>query len=221
MQFPKVLTTIFLTATALGVEAGLLSLANWQHHRYLQRVDEQAEFSARPSITVSGIFQNSQTFALTNQPDPVNPEADLGWRLLTPLQTASGTLIIDRGYTPAVTNADGTPNFSHFATTATTVSGVFQPFPQRHGWLHGPDVTTDPHLLAFLNPSLIISDTQPIYLIARSSTSPGLTAVPPPLVSPEKHLSYMLQWLGMAIAFPILCACAIWKKRRSKKPPIA
>ncbi|RYG60553.1 MAG: SURF1 family protein [Alphaproteobacteria bacterium] len=215
MKIPQVLTIFFLATTALGVEAGLLSLAHWQKNRYHQRLSEQAEFSLRPPVTVSGEFDNAATVALTNQPDPQNPEAGRGWRILTPLQTASGTLVVDRGYTLPRIAPDGTPDFSFIHTTNATVSGVFQPYPQRRGVLQGPDVTTHPKLLAFLNPARIVSQTSGVYLIARTPSAQGVTAVPPPLAAPTKHLSYALQWLGLAIAFPLMCLFAALKGRRA------
>lgn len=216
MNKSKIFSWVCLGAVSLGVEAGLLSLANWQHHRYLQRVHEQAAFAALPTRDFSGTFDNSHTVALTNQPNPLNPEAEVGWRILTPLTSGSQTMIVDRGWVAETLNPDGTPNFTPFETSATTVSGLYQLFPQRHGWLKGPDTTTNPKLLAFLNPVLISSATTiPVYLVARSSTAPGLIANPPPLASPQRHLSYMLQWLGMAIAFPILCVYAFFKNRRN------
>ena len=217
MKIRQVLTIFFLSTTALGIESGLLMLANWQNNRYQQRLTEQAEFSARPSVTVTGTFDNAASVALTNQPDPLNPEAGRGWRILTPLHTPSGTLVIDRGYTLPHLNADGSPNFSFLTTTNATVSGVFQSYPQRRGILHGPDVTTHPKLLAFLNPALIVSATTPHYLIARTPSAQGVIAVPPPLAAPTKHLSYAMQWLGLAIAFPILCLLSWVKNRRARQ----
>jgi cytochrome oxidase assembly protein ShyY1 len=218
MKKSKIFSWVFLGAAGIGVEAGLLTLANWQHHRYLQRLTEQAAFAALPTRNFSGTFDNSHTVALTNQPNPLNPDAEVGWRILTPLQSGSNTLIVDRGWTPESLNPDNTPNFTPFETSATTVQGLYQLFPQRHGWLKGPDTTTHPKLLAFLNPVLISSNTTvPVYLIARSSTSPGLIANPPPLASPQRHLSYMLQWIGLSIAFPILCLYAFLKNRPTPK----
>lgn len=217
MKIRQVLTIFFLSATALGVEAGLLALSNWQAGRYRQRLDEQTAFAARPATTVTGVFNNAATVALTNQPNPLKPESELGWRILTPLHTASGTVIIDRGYTAPRINANGSPNFTFLTQTSATVSGVVQPYPQRRGILHGPDVTTHPRLLAFLNPVLITSDTLgSTYLIARTPTSSAVLAVPPPLPAPTKHLSYALQWLGLAIAFPLMCLVAFLKSRRAR-----
>lgn len=206
-----------LLLLALGVEAGLLTLANWQYNRYQQRLAEQTAFVARPSQTLSGTWLPAQTFALTNQPNPTNPEAEIGWRILTPLLTPSGTILIDRGYATPRQTSDNQPNFAAFipTTASATLAGVWQPFPQRKGWLQGPDTTTHPRLLAFLNPALIVSDTQPAYLLSRTPTSENLLAVPPPLPAPTRHLSYALQWLGMALAFPLLCGFAYLKNRRA------
>ena len=220
MKIAKVLTFGFLITTAISIETGLLTLAQWQYNRYQQRTAQQTEFSARPSASFSGTFQPEHTFALTNQPNPLNPEEETGWRILTPLQTGAGILLVDRGYMQPVFNPDGTPNFSPATPTEDRVEGILQPYPVRKGWLQGPDTTTHPRLLAFLNPALIVSETTPPpyagYLIARTGTSPNLTAVPPPLPAPLKHLSYAYQWLGLALAFPILCLFAFLKNRRRK-----
>ncbi len=218
--FARRLTFVLLVALALAVEAGLLTLANWQWGRYQQRLAQQTEFASRPAVTLSGTWQPQHTVALTNQPHPLSPESSRGWRILTPLITASGTVLIDRGFTPPSVHTDNTPNFTPFqpVTISTTLSGVWQPFPQRRGWLRGPDVTTHPRLLAFLNPAHSVSATGPAYLISRTPTSPNLTAVPPPLPAPTKHLSYALQWLGMALAFPIMCLVAMRAKRRATNP---
>ncbi|PZP40682.1 MAG: hypothetical protein DI585_00200 [Pseudomonas fluorescens] len=214
MKIPYVPTIFFLSVLALAVEAGLLSLAHWQWNRYHQRLALQAEVAARLPVALTGEWLPAHTYALTNQPNPLNPESDLGWRILTPLRTASGTIIVDRGFTHPRFKPNQGPDFASFKPTETsaTLTGYLQPFPQRKGWLQGPDVTTHPRLLAYLNPALIISDTQPVYLITRTATSPELTAVPPPLPAPTKHLSYALQWLGMAIAFPILCLLRLRRK---------
>lgn len=206
-----------LLALAIAIEAGLLTLANWQRTRYHQRLTEQTEFAARPSQTLGGTWLPEATFALTNQPNPTNPEAAIGWRILTPMVTSSGTLVIDRGYATPRFHPDNSPDFSHVHPTATsaTLAGVWQPFPQRKGVLRGPDTTTHPRLLAFLNPSLIISKTQPAYFVSRTPSSGAILAVPPPLPAPTKHLSYALQWLGMALAFPLLCLFAYLKSRRA------
>lgn len=216
MKFPKVLTGIFLFAIALGIEAGLLRLSLWQNSRYHQRQSEQSTFQSRPQTTLSGTWLVSQTFALTNQPNPMNPEAETGWRILTPLQTTSGIMVIDRGYTQPRFTSSG-PDFSTLTPTSTTITGILQPYPIRKGWLRGPDTTTHSHLLAYLNPALIVSDTTPHYLIARTATSPHINAVPPPLPSADRHLSYSLQWLGLALAFPVLCFVG-WLKNRRRNP---
>lgn len=218
MKNRQIVRIVPLLLLAGGVEVGLLTLANWQKTRYHQRLSEQAAFAVRPSVTLTGTWLPEATFALTNQPHPRAPEAELGWRILTPLRTPSGTVIIDRGYATPRYHADRSPDFSALNPEAipVTLSGVTQPFPQRKGWLQGPDTTTHPRLLAFLNPELIVSDTQPEYLISRTPTSAQILAVPPPLPAPTKHLSYAFQWLGMALAFPLLCAVAFVKNRRRK-----
>ncbi|MBI1308479.1 MAG: hypothetical protein GC129_01290 [Proteobacteria bacterium] len=208
---------LFLLCAFLAAQASLLALAHWQWSRYHQRLAQAAEFSARPPTTVTGTFANGQTVALTNSPNPQNAE-QIGWRILTPLTAASGTLLIDRGWSPATPSPLSAPDFTSFTTSGTvTLQGIPQPFPQRHGWLHGPDITTNPKLLAFLNPSLITSATLgPSYLFTTTPT-PGITvAQPPALPLPLRHLSYAIQWLAMAV---ILALLGGWAAFKPKAPP--
>lgn len=209
--------SLFLCFVSLLIEALLLVLANWQWGRYHQRLAEQALLATRPPVLLNGLFQNEKTVALTNQPNPANPEEQVGWRILTPFKTTAGTVIIDRGWSSPHFQADGiTPNFTPFTTSSSQVKGVPQSFPVRKGWLKGPDTTTHPRLLAFLNPQRITSQTTGrTYVIAQKETGgEGLTPALPPVPAPLRHLSYALQWLGMALVFPLLCLGLILKNRR-------
>lgn len=218
MKFRKFLNLAILLLLAVGVEAGLLALAHWQFHRYHQRLNAIHAFAVLPPVTLHGTFANAQTVALVNQPNPSDPDAPTGWRILTPLNTESGTVIVDRGWAPPAADPNtGAPHFTSFATSATQVGGVWQPFPHRRGWLRGPDTTTSPRLLLFLNPARIVSESAPQYLVAATPTAAAITPVPPPLTSPLRHLSYMWQWLGMAVAFPLLCWSVLRKKKRKAR----
>lgn len=201
-----------LLLLALAVEVLLLTLADWQYARMQYKQALAAAGAARPQTTLRGAWDDSRTVALDNQPSPRGDA--VGRRVLTPLATPSGTVIVDRGWLPLGRDTAAPPDFAALAPTADAVSGRMEPFPRRHGWLPGPDVTTTPRVLTFLNPALITSDTLgATYLIATTSTSPNLRASPPPAPDADMHAGYALQWLLMALAFP-LCCLAAWRRKR-------
>ncbi|MCA3243855.1 MAG: hypothetical protein INF43_00930 [Alphaproteobacteria bacterium] len=200
---------------ALLVELSLLSLADWQWRRYQQRLTEQAVAAARPPNTLTGTYL-PLTAALTQQPNPTNPE-ESGWRVLALLQTAGSLVVIDRGYAVPRWLADGVPDFTGLAppTGLQTVQGVWVPLPTRRGWLRGPDTTTHPRLLAFLNPAMLTSASvapQQLVLTSPDTANPEPMPSAPPMANPLRHLSYMLQWLLMAVVFPLLC-WVVWRRR--------
>jgi cytochrome oxidase assembly protein ShyY1 len=213
----KVWRVALLGSALLAAETGLLALAHWQWQRYHQRLAQVAEFQSRPPQTLSGTWQ-AQVVALTNQPSPLNPEQTTGWRVFSPILTSAGVVVVDRGFTPSPSQPIATAMAALTpAAVSVTLQGVWQPFPQRRGWLRGPDVTTHPQLLAFLNPALLTSTSVgPNYFIASTQSHPQLQPSPPPLPNPQRHLSYALQWLGMALALPML-ALSAWLKARRRR----
>jgi cytochrome oxidase assembly protein ShyY1 len=208
MQPAAMRKTILLLALALLVEASLLSLAHWQWRRYHQRLNEQAEAAARPPAVLAGRYL-PQVAALVQQPNPQNPE-ESGWRMLALLQASGSLVVVDRGYALPRWQPNGSPDFTGLQPPPgpQQLAGVWVPIPTRKGWLRGPDTTTSPQLLAFLNPAVLTSQTvlPQQFILTRAET---LATVPtpsaPPTANPLRHLSYMIQWLLMAAVFPLLC----------------
>ncbi len=205
----------WLLGCALLVEASLLGLAYWQWQRYQQRVAEQAEASARPPYQVQGTYSPSIA-ALTGQPNPAAPEQS-GWRMLALLQTSGSLVVVDRGHATPRFKPDTTPDFTGLEppTSPQVLQGVWVPLPQRRGWLGGPDTTTHPQLLAFLNPAMMTSATvapQVLVLTAPDTSAPTPAPSALPNANPLRHLSYMLQWLVMAAVFPLLVWLG-WRRR--------
>lgn len=206
---------LFWLLGALGIEAALLGLGYWQWQRYQQRLTEQATASTRPPQVLTGSYV-PMVAALTNQPNPQTP-AQSGWRVLGLLQASGSMVVIDRGYAPPQFNPDNSPDFHQLQppTGAQALQGVWVPLPTRKGWLGGPDITTHPQLLAFLNPAVLTSATvlpQQFVLTVPETSAPIPTPSAPPLANPLRHLSYMLQWLLMAAIFPLLCWLG-WRRR--------
>ena len=75
-------------------------------------------------------------------------------------------------------------------------------------------MTTDNRVLAFLNPARMGVDAGKVYLqltVPLGGQSAAVVTAPPPAPNPMRHLSYALQWLGMAIAFVVLVGLATRK----------
>lgn len=217
VQPEMVRKTLLLLCIGLLVEVGLLSLAQWQWRRYNQRLAEQTEAAARPPSQLQGAYL-PLTAALTQQPNPVNPE-ESGWRMLGVLATSGSLVVIDRGFAAPRWAAPNVPDFTELAPPVgpQTLHGVWVPLPQRKGWLRGPEITTHPRLLAFLNPALLTSHTmvaQQLVLTVPETSATALLPSAPPLANPLRHLSYMIQWLVMAAVLPLLGIAAWWRQRR-------
>lgn len=217
VQPAPVRKTLLLLCIGLLVEVGLLSLAHWQWRRYQQRLAEQADAAARPPSDLQGTYL-PLTAALTQQPNPQDPE-ESGWRVLGLLQASGSLVVIDRGYAAPRWAAPNVPNFTELAppTGPQTLHGVWVPLPQRKGWLRGPEITTHPRLLAFLNPALLTSGTvmaQQLVLTIPDTLASTPSPSAPPLANPLRHLSYMIQWLVMAAVFPLLAVAAWWRRGR-------
>ena len=196
----------FLCALALAVEAGFIAAAKWQHRRYLSAVSENA--APQPHITLTGQFIPSATTVLDNQPNPIHPSR-IGWRLLVPFQTKEQTLLIDRGWHPTPPNRTVFPPSLTQLTSAspTTLTVPLKAYTPAHGWLRGPLTAADDRILTRMSPTPIpvpVSTTHFAYEVGAE------THLPPPR-NPAMHKSYMLQWLGLALAFPLLVG---WNLRR-------
>jgi cytochrome oxidase assembly protein ShyY1 len=199
----------------LLVEAALFWLAGWQWHRYHQHLSAQAGRNGTPRVTVSG---KPLTFAwFTNQPSPADGET-AGRRLIVVLQTAHGLQLADLGWQRNPPDPAAPPDFSAYEhLDRLTVTGVPVARPVRHGALRGPATTTHRRLLAFLDPSVLTSATLPPTYLLATQVSPGqptLITRLPPLRRPMMNLSYALQWLVMALVFPLLC-WGLWRKSRA------
>ncbi|MFO0500211.1 MAG: SURF1 family cytochrome oxidase biogenesis protein [Pseudomonadota bacterium] len=210
-----------LVLAFLLAEAALLALGAWQWQRYHQRLAEQAAAAHAAPIELIGAY-TPVLAALTQQPDPQVPE-ESGWRLYGVLNTLSGSVLINRGYhAPQWADMNkSTPNFTGLTAPSGTFTlrGVWADIPQRKGWLKGPETTTHPQLLAFLNPALITSSTlAPQQLVLTQPETPTSPLVPaaPPLANPLRHLSYAIQWLCMALVLAVLSALA-WRKSTRRR----
>jgi cytochrome oxidase assembly protein ShyY1 len=205
---------LILLGVALAGEAALLGLAQWQYVRMQEKDALAAAQEKRRPVLVQGEWKPERTVALDNQPAP-DGSGRIGWRILTPMALEDSTILVDRGWVPLPRDRTAEPDFAAFTPTTNQVMGVTAPYPVRKGILGGPDTTTNPKVLAWLNPALAI-DT-PIgtdYVQAITQTAPGLMATPPEAPDGKQNGAYALQWLMMALAWAV-CWVAVWFKTRT------
>jgi cytochrome oxidase assembly protein ShyY1 len=220
----KTYVRLGLLGIAVVIELGLLALGHWQWQRYQQRVAERAMVSTQPLVTLHGEWVPEVFAVLDNQPHPFE-DNKVGWRVLGVLQTGSNTVVVDRGWVPITLSREGKfqpQDWVKPVRGTVALSGIWKPFPQRHGWLKGPDTATDPKILAFFNPQLLTNHpVGDFYLSAKmnidKTNNQKIIPEPTPPMNPWRHLSYMFQWLGLSFVFPLLCWQG-WRGNQAVKP---
>lgn len=201
-------------------------LANWQWNRYQQRSAENDLLDAALSaqavevatlidpapadpnapvltselawrmVTATGRFDEAGEVAIRRRPlDGRN-----GYWIVTPLRTASGTLLVNRGWTPADRDALTAPEVPAPPAGEVTVTGRLRPAeattnsgdaPEGQAW------AVDPQLL-------VTAASTPrfnAYLELRESSPPadtGLTALSDPGHRGLNNLIYSVQWVIFA-----------------------
>ncbi len=218
---------LFLLVFGLTGLAVLVSLGNWQMRRLQWKeaiLDEiEARIAADPvalpadpdperdkylAVTVTGRMEPGEIPVLVSTRD-----LGAGYRIIAPFVTADGRrILIDRGYVP--TSAKDAPR----ALGPMTVIGnlhwpdeidSFTPEPDRKAniWF-ARDV---PALAAELG-------TDPVLVIARSRTDPGVTPLPVDTAGiPNDHLQYAVTWYGLALVWAAMTGYFLWRNRARKQ----
>lgn len=154
--------------------------------------------------------------------------SDVGYLVLTPLQTADGVLLVVRGFVPQTAQALDTPTVPSPPTGQVTVIARVRPTTtknDRYGQLPKNQVDT-------INPVAQAARLRaPVWtsyaeLLPNQSGGAGLTAIPSPDLSnpaggavEPQHMAYILQWYlfaGLALAVPFVLGAA--ERRREAEP---
>lgn len=167
-------------------------------------------------VTATGTYLPADQTLLRGQ--TVNN--DIGYVVLTPLQTKSGVLLVARGFVKQTAAAATSPTVPDAPAGTVTVTARLEPSdakPDRFGSLPGSQVdTVDPSLQAS-RLHAPVWDAYAELLDGQPGTS-GLTVIPnPDLSNPAggaeepQHLAYVLQWYLfalLALAAPFIMAAA-------------
>lgn len=167
-------------------------------------------------VTATGSYLPADQTLLRGQ--TVND--DIGYVVLTPLQTKSGVLLVARGFVKQTAAAATSPSVPAAPSGTVTVTARLEPSdakPDRFGTLPGSQVdTVDPsHQASRLHAAVWNGYAE---LLEGQPGTAGLTVIPnPDLSNPAggaeepQHLAYVLQWYLfalLALAAPFIMAAA-------------
>lgn len=227
------------TAFALGVVVLTGFLAHWQWSRYRMRQGENAALDAALSappvpiteiltaqpagpqtlpgdlqwrtVTARGRYDDSATLAVRRRP----LDGRLGFWVVTPLNTAQGTLLVNRGWVAAEgLSATATPQVAPAPGGEVTVTGRLRPgevttqsdaAPTGQAWAADPQTLITPPDTRRFPAYLDLSSSEP-------ADPAGLRAMPLPEHKGANNFSYTFQWL----AFGLVALFGWWRLLRAQ-----
>ncbi|WP_432448989.1 SURF1 family protein [Aliiroseovarius marinus] len=214
--------TIFLS---LAVLALFIGLGTWQVQRLqwkegvLAQIDAriaadpvalpQAPDKARDTylpVMVAGQFGGGTLRVLVS-----TKQAGAGYRLISPLQTDQGAILIDRGF---IRVADELPPVP---TGPVTIEGNLHWPDDRRSSTPDNDVAGNTWFARDLDQMADTLNTKPLLVITRQMTPPEARVLPLPVTSegvPNRHLEYAGTWFLLALTWSVMTLTLLWRKKR-------
>ncbi len=214
--------TLFLLIFSLAGLGVLLWLGTWQVQRLAWKQEILSEIDSRIAaepvplpqqvsededkylpVTISGDMEPGEIHVLVSV-----KQVGAGYRIIQSFSTQDRTILVDRGFVP---------------TTAKQTDRLTGPM-EVTGNLHWPDEIDSytpeadidsniwfardvPNLAAALG-------AEPILLIARSQTDPGVTPLPVDTAGiPNDHMQYAITWFGLALVWAAMTGYFLWRNR--------
>ena len=215
----RILFLLIFGLAGLGV---LMSLCIWQMQRLSWKQDILAEIDSRIAaqpitlpqsvsekddkylpVTISGDMEPGEIHVLVSV-----KQVGAGYRIIQSFSTEDRTILVDRGFVPTTAKMDERLNGQMEVT----------------GNLHWPDeidsYTPEPDIDANIwfardVPNLAAAlGAEPVLLIARSETDPGITPLPVDTAGiPNDHLQYAITWFGLALVWAAMTGYFLWRNR--------
>ncbi len=217
---------LFLLIFGLAGLAVLVSLGVWQVQRLAWKQGVLSEIESRISADPVALPQQPSEGADKYLPVVVEGELEpgeihvlvsvkqvgAGYRIIQSFSTQGRTILVDRGFVP---------------TTAKQTDRLTGPM-QITGNLHWPDeidsYTPEANIDANIwfardVPNLAAAlGAEPVLLIARSQTDPGITPLPVSTTGiPNDHLQYAITWFGLALVWAAMTGYFLWRSRANSE----
>ena len=213
---------LFLLIFGIAGLAILVSLGVWQVQRLAWKQDVLAEIENRISadpvdlpvsvspdadkylpVTIKGEMEPGEIHVLVSV-----KQVGAGYRIIQSFSTEDRTILVDRGFVPV------TAKQIERRTGPMEVTGNLHWPDEIDGYTPEPDIDANiwfardvPNLAAALG-------AEPVLLIARSQTDPGITPLPVHTAGiPNDHLQYAITWFGLALVWAAMTGYFLWRSR--------
>lgn len=219
-------SVFFLLIVAPAGLAVLIGLGVWQMQRLAWKQAALSEIETRiaaepvplPSdpddradrllpVTVAGNMQAGEVHVLVSL-----RFTGAGYRIIAPFETDDGRrILIDRGFVPTADKNTARP------TGPMTVTGNLHWPDETDGFT--PDADREANIWFARDVALLAAElgTEPVLLVARSQTGPGVTPLPVDTAGiPNDHLAYAVTWFGLALVWAAMTALFLWRSRARK-----
>ncbi|WP_371171558.1 SURF1 family protein [Aliiroseovarius sp. 2305UL8-7] len=219
------LRQIVAIALSLAVLALFIGLGIWQVQRLQWKEGVLAEISARIE---------AQPVALPATPGPIDDkylpvevtgemrdltlrvlvstkQSGAGYRLISPLATDGGDVMIDRGF---IRVDQKQPPVQ---TGPVTVVGNLHWPDDRSGATPDNDVDNNTWFARDIPQMAEILGTRPVLVIARQIDPPQAGVAPLPVTTegiPNRHLEYAGTWFLLALTWSVMTLTLLWRKKR-------
>ncbi|KIC41348.1 cytochrome oxidase biogenesis protein Surf1, facilitates heme A insertion [Ruegeria sp. ANG-R] len=215
----RILFLMIFGLAGLGV---LVSLGVWQMQRMAWKEGILAEIDARIAAdpidlpqTVSEADDKYLPVTLSGEMEPEEihvlvsvKQVGAGYRIIQPFSVEDRTVLVDRGFVPV------TDKQAERVSGPMEVSGNLHWPDEVDGYTPEPDIDDNiwfardlPNLAAALG-------TEPVLLIARTETDPGVTPLPVDTANiPNDHLQYAITWFGLALVWAAMTGYFLWRNR--------
>lgn len=177
--------------------------------------DDEFEMQRYRPMRLRGRYDSARQFLLDN----IVVEGKVGYQVLTPLLLADTSVLVNRGWVPADPDRSVLPDVS-VEPGEREVAGLVAPLPVPGLRLEPADVDPSapwPRRLSFPSAAQIRDqleyDVAGYQLLLDPDADNGFARDWRPVVmSPEKHLSYAVQWFGLAVALLVIYIVVNLKK---------
>ncbi len=233
----------FVAAAVLAF-AGFVALGNWQVERRAWKLDLIARVEARvhaPAAEAPPRSRWPQVDAATDEYRHVrlagvflhdketlvqaSTRLGAGFWVLTPLATADGTVLVNRGFVPPEAR-ERAARRSAEPQGPTTVTGLLRITEPKGGFLRSNDPAADRWFsrdVQAIAAARGLADTAPYFVDAEAA--PAAPGAPPAwpaggltvIAFPNSHLVYALTWYGLALMVAA-AAWFVWREGRRRAP---